>query len=51
MNQAADVMTENLAEYLVFHRDICLAANMIPKLPVDYRECRFNVGSFVVGKK
>ena len=48
LNQATEVMTENLAEGFVDLRRFGFASQRIAKLCLDHAECRFDVASLVV---
>ena len=48
LNQAADIVAEDLAEHFVRHRHIGLAADVIAKLRLDHAEGAFDVGPLVI---
>lgn len=43
LNQAANVMAENLAKNFIDHRELALRPNRIPELALDSRERGFDV--------
>src|SRR5258708_38271832 len=43
LNQDTDIVAENFAERFVTHRDVRLAANVVPELRLNHRERRFGV--------
>ena len=48
LDEAANIVAENLAEDFVGHRHIRLAPHMITKLRLDHAEGAFDLGLFVV---
>src|SRR4051794_30790926 len=48
LNQAADVVAEQLTERFVLHRGVRLRAEAIPELRLDHREGRLDVAPLVV---
>src|SRR5262249_12532043 len=48
LDDAADVVTEELAQDLVDHRRVRLAADVVAELGLDHRERRFHVRTLVV---
>src|SRR3954452_25586646 len=48
LDEAADVMAEQLAERLVLHRGVRLRAEAIPELRLDHRESRLDVAPLMV---
>jgi hypothetical protein len=51
LDQAADVVTDDLAQNLVHHRHICLAADVVAELGLYHREHGLDIAALVVVAK
>ena len=48
LDEAANIMIENLAQHLVRHRHVGFAAHVIAKLRLDHRERRLDIRPLVI---
>src|SRR5579859_3157214 len=48
LNQAADVVAQELAQDFIFHGGVRLAPNVVPELCLDHAERRFDVAPLVI---
>ena len=48
MDEHADIMTDDLAQHLVYHGDRRLAAHIVSELSLDHAESALNVAALVI---